>query len=97
MKQRYSKEEYFTERLWAPADDGKEVPISLVYKKGIKMDGSNPLLLYAYGSYGSSTDPYFSSNRLSLLNRGFAFAIAHIRGGEEMGRHWYCRAVCGAG
>jgi len=60
-----------------------------VYKKGFKVDGKSPLLLYAYGSYGHSLDPYFSSSRLSLLDRGFAFAIAHIRGGEEMGRDWY--------
>jgi oligopeptidase B len=65
------------------------VPISLVYKKGTRLDGSAPTLLYAYGSYGSNTDAGFSSARLSLLNRGFVFAIAHIRGGQEMGRHWY--------
>jgi oligopeptidase B len=65
------------------------VPVSLVYKKGYKKDGKQPLLLYSYGSYGHSMDPYFSSVRLSLLNRGFAYAIAHIRGGQEMGRAWY--------
>ena len=65
------------------------VPISLVYKKGLKKDGSNPLVLYGYGSYGSSMDAYFSTARLSLLNRGFVWAVAHIRGGEEMGRQWY--------
>lgn len=85
----YNPEEYQAERLYATARDGVKVPISLVYKKGIKKDGSNPLLLYGYGSYGSTMDPYFSSTRLSLLNRGFVFAIAHIRGGQEMGRHWY--------
>lgn len=85
----YNPDDYFTERLFATASDGVRVPISLVYKKGLKKDGSNPLLLYGYGSYGASLDPYFSSVRLSLLNRGFVFAIAHIRGGEEMGRHWY--------
>lgn len=85
----YDKTQYQSERLFATADDGTQVPISLVYKKGFKKDGNQPLLLYAYGSYGHSMDPYFSSIRLSLLDRGFAFAIAHIRGGEEMGRHWY--------
>ncbi len=85
----YEKENYTSERLWATAEDGTQIPISLVYKKGIKKDGNNPLQLYAYGSYGSSTDPYFSTLRLSLLDRGFIFAIAHIRGGSEMGRRWY--------
>ncbi len=85
----YNPADYQTERVWATADDGTKVPMSIVYKKGIKKDGSNPTMLYAYGSYGSSTDPYFSISRLSLLNRGFVFAIAHIRGGSEMGRQWY--------
>jgi oligopeptidase B len=85
----YEASQYTTERLWATADDGTEIPMSIVYKKGIKKDGSNPTLLYAYGSYGSSTDPYFSSTRLSLLDRGFIYVIAHIRGGQEMGRQWY--------
>ena len=85
----YDQDEYLTERLWAPAPDGISVPISIVYKKGMKMDGANPTLLYGYGSYGYSSDPYFSSTRLSLLDRGFIFAIAHIRGGQEMGRTWY--------
>lgn len=80
---------YVTKRLFATARDGKKVPISIVYKKGFELNGENPLLLYAYGSYGSSMDPWFSSTRLSLLDRGFAWAIAHIRGGEEMGREWY--------
>ena len=80
---------YQAKRLYASAGDGTRVPISLVYRKGMEMDGSNPLLLYGYGSYGSSTDPHFSSVRLSLLDRGFIFAIAHIRGGQEMGRYWY--------
>ena len=80
---------YVTERHLAPSHDGVMVPISLVYKKGIKLDGSNPLVLYGYGSYGSSMDAYFSSARLSLLDRGFVWAIAHIRGGEELGRQWY--------
>jgi oligopeptidase B len=81
--------QYNSERLYAKATDGTMVPISLVYKKGTQLDGSAPTLLYAYGSYGSNTDAGFSSARLSLLNRGFVFAIAHIRGGQEMGRHWY--------
>lgn len=85
----YNPDEYQAERIYATAKDGTKVPISLVYKKGSKRDGKAPLLLYAYGSYGSSTDASFSSNRLSLLNRGFTFAIAHIRGGQEMGRQWY--------
>lgn len=82
--------DYHSERIWAKASDGVLVPISLVYKKStFKKDGNQPLLLYAYGSYGYSMDPYFSSNRLSLLQRGFVFAIAHIRGGEDLGRAWY--------
>ncbi len=85
----YNPADYQAERVWATADDGTKVPMSIVYKKGIKKDGSNPTMLYAYGSYGSSSDPYFSISRLSLLNRGFVFAIAHIRGGSEMGRQWY--------
>jgi len=85
----FNSDDYISERLYATARDGVKVPISLVYKKGYKKDGSNPLLLYGYGSYGNSMDPYFSSVRLSLLDRGFAFAIAHIRGGQEMGRLWY--------
>lgn len=85
----YNPQDYITERLFATAKDGTKIPISLVYKKGFKKDGNAPLLLYGYGSYGASMDASFSSTRLSLLNRGFAFAIAHIRGGEEMGRQWY--------
>ncbi|MCZ2222423.1 MAG: S9 family peptidase [Chitinophagales bacterium] len=85
----YNAKDYVTERLYATANDGTKVPISLVYKKGFKKDGNAPLLLYGYGSYGISMDASFSSSRLSLLNRGFAIAIAHIRGGEEMGRQWY--------
>ncbi|MEJ5963017.1 S9 family peptidase [Pedobacter immunditicola] len=85
----YDKKEYTTERLFATAKDGTKIPISLVYKNGFKKDGSAPLLLYGYGSYGSTIDPSFSSNTLSLLNRGFVYAIAHIRGGQEMGRQWY--------
>ncbi|MCF8275494.1 MAG: S9 family peptidase [Flavobacteriales bacterium] len=85
----FDRTNYQTERVMVKADDGTQVPMSIVYRKGLKMDGSNPTLLYAYGSYGSSTDPYFSSVRLSLLDRGFVYAIAHIRGGQEMGRSWY--------
>lgn len=81
--------QYNSERLYAKATDGTMVPISLVYKKGTLLDGSAPTLLYAYGSYGANMDAGFSSARLSMLNRGFVFAIAHIRGGQEMGRHWY--------
>ncbi|RZJ60658.1 MAG: S9 family peptidase, partial [Flavobacterium sp.] len=86
---KFNKDNYQEERVWATAQDGTKVPISMVYRKGIKKDGSNPLLLYAYGSYGASMDAYFSSIRLSLLDRGFIFAIAHIRGGEDLGREWY--------
>lgn len=85
----YEPSDYVTERHFAPSHDGVMVPISLVYKKGMKKDGDNPLVLYGYGSYGSSMDAYFSSARLSLLDRGFVWAIAHIRGGEELGRQWY--------
>jgi oligopeptidase B len=85
----FNAEDYISERIFAKAKDGKEIPISIVYKKGFKKDGTAPLLLYAYGSYGYSMDPYFTSVRLSLLDRGFVYAIAHIRGGQEMGREWY--------
>jgi len=80
---------YTTERVWATARDGVKVPISLVYRNGFRKDGSSPLLLYGYGSYGSSLDASFRSERLSLLDRGFVYAIAHVRGGEELGRQWY--------
>jgi len=80
---------YRSERIWAVAKDGVRVPISLVYRKGTKLDGTSPLLLAGYGSYGISSEPTFTSARLSLLDRGFVHAIAHIRGGEEMGRAWY--------
>ncbi|MCL4178573.1 MAG: S9 family peptidase [Verrucomicrobia bacterium] len=80
---------YRTERLWAPARDGARVPISLVYRVDRLRDGSPPLLLYGYGSYGYSSEPEFRPDRLSLLDRGFTFAIAHIRGGQELGRRWY--------
>ena len=85
----YDAAGYVTERLYATAKDGTKVPISIVYKKGFEKNGTAPLLLYSYGSYGISTDATFNSSRLSLLNRGFAFAIAHIRGGQDMGRQWY--------
>jgi oligopeptidase B len=85
----FDAKEYVTERLYATAKDGTKIPISLVYKKGFNKDGNGPLMLYGYGSYGASMDASFSSVRLSLLNRGFAYAIAHIRGGQEMGRYWY--------
>jgi len=85
----FNPDNYYAERLYATASDGSKIPISLVYRKGLKKDGNNPLLLYGYGSYGISTDAAFSSVRLSLLDRGFVYAIAHIRGGQEMGRLWY--------
>jgi len=85
----FQPSDYASERIYATVRDGQEVPISIVYKKGYSKDGKQPLLLYGYGSYGFSLDPYFSIARISLLDRGFAFAIAHIRGGEELGRHWY--------
>jgi len=85
----YEPASYVTERLYATSHDGQQIPISLVYKNGFVKNGESPLLLYAYGSYGNSMDAGFSSNRLSLLNRGFVFAIAHVRGGQEMGRQWY--------
>jgi oligopeptidase B len=85
----FDPNDYTSERIMATARDGVEVPVSIVYKKGTPKDGSAPLLLYGYGSYGASMDPSFSVSRLSLLDRGFIYAMAHIRGGEEMGRHWY--------
>ena len=85
----YKKSDYASERIFARAEDGVEVPISLVYKKGFKKDGTAPLLLSGYGAYGVCSDPDFDSNAISLLDRGFVFAIAHIRGGGELGRTWY--------
>ena len=85
----FNASDYISERIFATAKDGVKVPISLVYKKGFERNGSAPCLLYAYGSYGHSMDAGFSSARLSMLNRGFVFAIAHIRGGSDMGRNWY--------
>ena len=86
---KFNKNNYESERIWATSDDGTKIPMSLVYKKGLKKDGTNPVLQYAYGSYGSTIDPYFSTIRLSLLDRGFIYAIAHVRGGEYLGRQWY--------
>jgi oligopeptidase B len=80
---------YTTEFLFAPARDGRQIPVSLLYAKGFVRDGSAPLLQYGYGAYGLSMDPSFSSARLSLIDRGFIYAIAHVRGGQELGRHWY--------
>jgi len=85
----YDPANYVTERLWATARDGAKVPVSVVYRKGFKKDGTAAMLQYAYGSYGSSTDPSFSTSVVSLLDRGMVYAVAHIRGGQEMGRAWY--------
>ena len=85
----FDKNNYATDRVWATARDGVKVPVSLLYKKDFKRDGTAPLYQYAYGSYGSSSDPAFRSSVLSLVDRGFVYAIAHIRGGQEMGRNWY--------
>ena len=85
----FNKEDYAEERIWATADDGTQIPMSVVYKKGVEKNGANPTLIYGYGSYGATIDPGFSYSRLSLLDRGFVFAIAHIRGGQYLGRDWY--------
>ncbi len=85
----FDSENYETRRMYATSHDGTDIPVTLVYRKGIELDGSNPLLQYGYGSYGSSVDPRFNSNLISLLDRGFVYAMAHIRGGQEMGRAWY--------
>lgn len=85
----FNKDDYETKRIWVTARDGAKIPVSIVYKKGLKINENTPLLQYGYGSYGINMDVYFSSSRLSLLNRGFIYAIAHIRGGQEMGRKWY--------
>ena len=85
----FNSENYITERVWAKSHDNVEIPISIVRHKNTIKSSETPLLLYAYGSYGHTVDPYFSSVRLSLLDRGFIFAIAHIRGGEYLGREWY--------
>ncbi|OZV68670.1 S9 family peptidase [Winogradskyella aurantia] len=86
---KFKKENYISERIWATGRDGTKIPMSVVYRKGIKRDGTNPLLQYAYGSYGNTIDPYFSTIRLSLLDRGFIYVISHVRGGEYLGRKWY--------
>ena len=86
---KFNKSNYVSKRLWATAKDGVKIPISLVYRKDTSLSPDTPILQYAYGSYGSTIDPGFSTTRLSLLDRGFAFAIAHVRGGEYMGRKWY--------
>ena len=85
----FSSDDYETRRLYVTARDGVEVPLTIVYRKGMQQDGSNPLLLYGYGSYGASANPWFNSNAISLLDRGFIYAIAHVRGGQDLGRHWY--------
>ena len=85
----YNQDNYVTERVWATARDGVQIPVSLVYRKGFEKNGKAALLQYAYGSYGSSMDPGFSLTNVSLLDRGMVYAIAHIRGGQEMGRKWY--------
>ena len=89
MDPEFDADNYRSERVWATARDGVKIPISLVYHKDTPKDGTSPLLQYAYGSYGSTIDPFFSTTRLSLLNRGFIYAIAHVRGGEYLGRPWY--------
>lgn len=86
---KFKKENYTSERLWATAADGTKIPVSLIRRVDTEKSSDTPLLLYAYGSYGTTIDPYFSTARLSLLDRGFIFAIAHIRGGEYLGRQWY--------
>src|ERR1700752_2612722 len=85
----YDKTRFISKRIYATASDGKQIPISIAYKKDLKMDGSNPTLLHGYGAYGAVLDAEFTPNRLSLLNRGFIYAIAHIRGGSDLGRAWY--------
>src|SRR4029077_10472110 len=84
----FDKRNYTSKRLFATATDGTQVPLSVVYRKTVKLDGSAPLLLYGYGSYGISIAPTFSSSRLSLLDRGVVYVIAHIRGGGELGEEW---------
>ena len=85
----YDKTQYVTEYIYATASDGKKIPLSIAYKKGLKKDSKNPVLLYGYGAYGASSEASFNTNILSLLDRGFIFAIGHVRGGSEMGREWY--------
>ena len=88
-KSKFKSDNYIEKILWADSRDGVKIPLSLVYHKDTELDLNTPLLLYAYGSYGYTIDPYFSSNRLSLLDRGFIYAIVHVRGGEYLGRSWY--------
>ena len=85
----YDAFEFVTHRILAPARDGEQVPVSIVRHKDTPVDGSAPLYIYGYGAYGYAITPYFSSARLSLLDRGFVFAIAHVRGGDDLGFHWY--------
>jgi len=85
----FDPEDYVVERLWATAEDGVQVPMAIVYKKGLKKDGSNPALLYSYGSYGMSSDVYFKSDMYSLIDRGFVYGIAQVRGGSDLGEQWY--------
>ncbi|MBN1789215.1 MAG: S9 family peptidase [Bacteroidales bacterium] len=85
----FNADEYVVERLWAPTADGKKVPMAVLYKKTLQKDGSNPALLYGYGSYGSNTDAYFRSSLFSLVDRGFVYALAQVRGGSELGEQWY--------
>ena len=90
LDEKFDPNNYKTERIWAKSVDGQKLPISLVYNKNLRKEGGNPLLLYGYGSYGNTIDPTFSVSRLSLLDRGFVFAIAHVeRGSEYLGRSWY--------
>ncbi len=86
---KFKKENYNSKRIWAKAKDGTQIPMSVVYHKDTKLDGTSPLLQYGYGSYGYTVDPSFSTVRLSLLDRGFIYVIAHVRGGEYLGRKWY--------
>lgn len=85
----FNPDNYLVERIWATAEDGKQIPMAVVYKKGMKMDGTNPALIYSYGSYGYSSDVYFSASMFSLIDRGFVYAIAQIRGGSDLGEQWY--------
>lgn len=85
----YDRSQYVTEYIHAEAPDGKKIPISIVYKKGLKRDGNNPVMLYGYGAYGACSEASFNTSLFSILDRGFIFAIGHIRGGSELGRHWY--------
>lgn len=85
----FNKDNYITKRLWVTARDGKKIPVSIVHRKDLKIDENTPVLQYAYGSYGATMDAYFSSARLTILDRGFVYALAHIRGGQELGRPWY--------